>query len=266
MIGKLLVEKEEAVRPNGPPHLSHSRITRYLLCPEQYRLYYVEGLRPKLYSASLVFGQAVHQALAMFFRTGADPAASFATFWKEAGEVDLRYGARESWERLSESGASLLTKFVAEEVPRIASVSGTEKSFELGITDIDTPFVGVIDLIAEMDGKRTVIDFKTSASSYAEHEVKLSDQLTAYQLAEPEAERMALCVLVKTKEPKIEWHVSERNPADLIDYLAKAGHVAREISRGRFFKRPGLWCTWCDFLPVCLRDEHAVQETLVRLS
>src|SRR5437764_13086347 len=35
----------------------------------------------------------------------------------------------------------------------------------------------------------SVIDFKTSGSSYADHEAKLSDQLTAYQIAEPEAER-----------------------------------------------------------------------------
>jgi hypothetical protein len=39
-------------------------------------------------------------------------------------------------------------------------------------------------------------------------------------------QQMALCVLVKTKEPKIEWHVSARNSADLIDYLAKAGYVS----------------------------------------
>jgi hypothetical protein len=51
---------------------------------------------------------------------------------------------------------------------------------------------------------------------------------------------MALCILVKTKEPKIEWHVSDRNPDDLMDYLAKTGYVAREIVAGRFYKRPGM--------------------------
>ncbi len=55
------------------------------------------------------------------------------------------------------------------------------------------PFVGFIDLIGELDGKRTVVDFKTSASSYEEHEALLSDQLTAYQLAEPEVEQVARC-------------------------------------------------------------------------
>jgi hypothetical protein len=77
---------------------------------------------------------------------------------------------------------------------------------------------------------------------------------------------MALCVLVKTKEPKIEWQVSERSSEDLVEYLAKAGHVAREIKARRFFKRPGLWCTWCDFLPVCLKDERKIAETLVKVG
>jgi RecB family exonuclease len=225
----------------------------------------VEKLRPRIYSASLVFGQAVHQALAAFFRTGADPAISFAAIWKEAGQAELRYGPRESWERLNETGRVLLVKFVAEEVLRISKVTASEKAFELGITGIDTPFIGVVDLVADLDGKRTVTDFKTSASSYAEYEAQLSDQLTAYQLAEPDAEQMALCVLVKTKEPKIEWHVSQRNPDDLFDYLAKAGYVAREIAAGRFYKRPGMWCAWCDFLPVCLRDEQKIAETLVNI-
>jgi putative RecB family exonuclease len=266
MIAKLLQEKEEAVRPNGPPHLSHSRINRYLLCPEQYRLYYVENLRPRRYSAALVFGQAIHQALAAFFRMGTEPAVSFTALWKEAEQVELRYGARDSWEKLNEAGRALLAKFLAEEVSRISRVTASEKAFELGITGIDGPFVGVVDLVADLDGKRTVTDFKTSASSYAEHEVKLSDQLTAYQRAEPDAEQMALCVLVKTKEPKIEWHVSQRNSDDLLDYLAKAGYVAREIAGERFYKRPGMWCSWCDYLPACLKDDRRVAETLVRVS
>lgn len=266
MIGQLLAEKEERARPHGAPHLSHSRISRYLLCPEQYRLYYIENLRPRLYSASLVFGQVVHQALATFFRTGTDPAAAFAGLWKEASQVELRYGARESWEKLNETGQALLVKFIAEELRRIGNVTATEKAFELGVTGIEEPFIGVIDLVAELDSKKTVVDFKTSGSSYAEHEAQLSDQLTAYQLAEPDAEQMALCVLVKTKEPKIEWHVSARNPDDLIEYLAKAGYVAREIGAGRFYKRPGMWCAWCDFLPVCLKDERKIAETLVRVG
>src|SRR5437773_11346279 len=110
-----------------------------------------------------------------------------------------------------------------------------------------------------------VLDFKTAASAYQEHEAILSDQLTAYQLAEPEAEQTALCVLVKTKEPKIEWHVAARSGEDLAEFLAKAEYIGQEIAAGRFYKRSGKWCGYCEFLPVCMRDEARVRETLVRI-
>ena len=133
------------------------------------------------------------------------------------------------------------------------------------ITNLDLPFIGIIDLVAQLDEKRTVIDFKTSGSAYQPHEVVLSDQLTAYQLAEPTATQVALCVFVKTKVPQIEWHKTRRTGAQLTEYLAKAELVAREISAGRFYKRSGKWCAWCDYLPVCLGDEQTVKKTLIQI-
>ena len=106
------------------------------------------------------------------------------------------------------------------------------RPFRLRITSLDLPFVGVIDLVADLDGKRTVVDFKTANAAYQEHEAVLSDQLTAYQLAEPEAEQTALCVLVKTKEPKIEWHTAVRS-GDELAILAKIPSVIP----GTSFKR-----------------------------
>jgi hypothetical protein len=68
----------------------------------------------------------------------------------------------------------------------------------------------------------------------------------------PEAQQVALCVLVKTKEPRIEWHVSKRDAGHLAEYLAKVRIVAEDIARGKFYKRPGKWsrtviscrCAW----------------------
>ena len=76
----------------------------------------------------------------------------------------------------------------------------------------------------------------------------LSDQLTAYQLAEPDVEQTALCVLVKTKEPKIAWHLAKRSGEDLAEFLAKADIVGHDIADRRFYKRSGKWCSWCDYL------------------
>ena len=92
----------------------------------------------------------------------------------------------------------------------------------------------------------------------------MSDQLTAYQLAEPEAEQAALRVLVKTKEPKIEWHMAKRSGDDLAEFLAKADILAHDIAANHFYKRPGKWCAWCDYLPVWAKDEKGIEETLVK--
>jgi len=70
---RLIEESEELLDREPTPHLSHSRINRYLTCPEQYRLYYVEHLRPRIDSAGLVFGTVIHVAIADLFRTGEDP-------------------------------------------------------------------------------------------------------------------------------------------------------------------------------------------------
>lgn len=266
MIQELLTEKDERGAGNAPPHLSYSRINRYLHCPEQYRLYYIEKLRPRFPAAAIVFGQVMHAALALFFFDHGRPAAFFDEAWSEVKQIDLTYKEKESWEKLKASGSGLLEKFQQDFLKRISRVAGVEKRFEIRITSLKMAMVGAIDLVAHIDGKNTVLDFKTSASSYEEHEVAFSDQLTAYQLAEPAAEQTGLCVLVKTKDPKVEWHLSKRTGDQITEFLAKAEYVAREIAAARFYKRSGKWCSWCDHLPVCVKDKRKVEETLVRIN
>ena len=152
-----------------------------------------------------------------------------------------------------------------EEFPRLENISASEQAFDLVLTSLDVPFVGIIDLVAELDGAPTVIDFKTSGATYDSHEATLSDQLTAYQLAKPDVPQLALCVFVKTKEPRIEWYPVSRTGAQLVEFLSKADLVARAITAHHFYKRPGTWCAWCDYLPVCVRDEAKVKKELVQI-
>ena len=141
-----------------------------------------------------------------------------------------------------------------------------EKKFELNISNLDLPLVGVIDLVAEVDETEKVIDFKTSDKSYGPADVVLSDQLTTYQLSEPQVDELALCILLKTSEPRVEWHPTKRDSVRLTEFLDKAGYVAREIKTGQFYKRTGIHCSWCDFLPVCLGDKKKAEETLVQIK
>lgn len=263
---QIVVEREDFLCSADTPYLSHSRLNRYLLCPEQYRLYYVENLRPIRPPANLVFGQIVHKAMAYLFKAEGDPVVNFLFNWSEVRDSNLSYGPKESWEKLKETGQGLIAKFVADELHRFGEIESVELDFRLTVTSLDLPFVGIIDLVSEVNGKPTVVDFKTSASAYQNYEVMLSDQLTAYQFAVPGAEQAALCVLVKTKEPKIEWHFSRRGGEHLTEYLSKAEYLAQQILSMRFYKRPGKWCSWCDFLPVCIGDKQKTRETLVQVQ
>ena len=248
------------------PHLSYSRIQKYLTCPEQYRLYYIEGLRSKVESASLAFGSIVHLALADFFRHGTDPATTFRQHWEAMRTVELRFPRKESWDGLRVKGEKLLHAFLSEHRQKLGNVTYVEKAFRLGLSNLDVPFVGTIDLVAEMDGKRTIVEFKTAAADYEDYEVTLLDQLTAYYLVEPEAEQASVCVFVKTQKPKIEWHTARRTPEQVVEYVEKLELVADQIDQRNFYKRPGKWCRQCDFLPVCLGNRKRAQETLVRIA
>jgi len=266
MIDALFKEKEELFAKSKTPFLSFSRINKYLYCPEQYRIYYVLRYRLKAPKASLVFGQLIHEALAFHFRSGKEPVRTFSDAWQLLKDMGLKYVRAESWEKFKASGEGLLEKFLKEEMPKIGNVRAAEKVFKLNVTSLGLPLIGVIDLIADVEEKSTVVDFKSAATDYADHEAILSDQLSTYKLAEPEAEQMALCIFIKTKEPRIEWHVADRSGDQLTEYLAKIGYVAGEISAGHFYKRSGKWCTSCDFLPFCLNDKKKIEETLVQVG
>ncbi|MBI5762147.1 MAG: PD-(D/E)XK nuclease family protein, partial [Planctomycetes bacterium] len=174
----VLTESKERRDLFAAPHLSYSRLAKYQTCPEQYRLYYLERLRPRFPSASLVFGQVLHQALAELLAHQANAVEVFREQWQAVKQTELAYKAREPWEKLLSLGEQLLTRFQIEELPKLGAVEAVEKPFSLDVTTLALPFVGFIDLVAHYQGKRTVIDFKTAANAYQEYEVKLADQLT----------------------------------------------------------------------------------------
>jgi hypothetical protein len=200
------------------------------------------------------------------FNKKAEPVKFFTEVWDGLKNIPITYGKKDSWEKLNASGKGLLNKFVEEELPRIKSVKAVEKPFKLDISNLELPIVGVIDLVAEIDDREKIVDFKTAEKSYGVADVELSDQVTTYVMAEPTAEELAFCILVKTKEPRIEWHPTKRGPERIAEFLDKAGYAAREIKAGEFYKRSGVHCSWCDFLPVCLGDKKKAEEILVKAS
>ena len=108
-------DRNKPLNAGATPHLSYSRLQKYLTCPEQYRLHYIERFRPQVESASLVFGSVMHLALAELFRHGNDPNPLFLGEWDLLKSVNLRFSRKESWQRLRDIGQGLLDKFIQGE-------------------------------------------------------------------------------------------------------------------------------------------------------
>jgi len=265
--------------------LSHSRVNRYDFCPRSYRYYYIDGWRPKTKKPALLFGDAVDQALQAFFRAGEDPASAFEGFWGKLKDSPVAWGKgsfnrsrrpplpssktkRNSWEGFLEIGKRLLERFLAEEASRFSEVAPENVQRRLTADLEGLTVIGYPDLYCKVDGLLTLVDFKTAASPYDPEEVALNEQLTAYWwllLANDlPVERVAFCVLLKLKEPKIGWHFSTRSEEEVVEYREKLHLIAADIERGRFPKKSSScgFMGGCDFKPLCLGNEEKIQMTL----
>ena len=249
--------------------LSHSKVTRYDFCPRAYRYHYVEGWRPATRKPALLFGAAVDRALTALFQQAADPRVVFDEAWQALREVPVEWGKRHTWESLLDIGRSILARFVAEELRRFSDVDPTFVQRSLSADLHGVTFLGYPDLYAKVDGLRTLVDFKTAQAAYDPEEVQLNEQLTAYcWLLEANGlpvDRVAFCVLLKLKEPRIEWHFATRSPEEITEYQEKLALVADDVARGRFPKKTsscGLW-GGCDYRPLCLGNETAIRTQLV---
>src|ERR1051325_2120782 len=132
MSDAIVFEKEEAI---ATPHWSHSRIAKYLQCPEQYRLHYVVGLRTRIPTINLVFGKVIHGAMADLFTMG-DPVQFFQQRWENLKHVEMDCGKGETWERYRIMGERLIEKFMSQELERVGTVTAVEKAFTLTISNL----------------------------------------------------------------------------------------------------------------------------------
>jgi hypothetical protein len=157
------------------PHLAHSRLQKYPV-PGNTGSTTSKALGPKYEAGERVFGAVMHLALVPnIFRKQRDPFATVRTEGNACREFDLRHSQREGWEKLSNTGEVLLTKFLAREAHKFQQILAVEAAFQIGVSNVATPIVGTLDLLALLQGKRTLVEFKTAVNDWGEHDVLLSD-------------------------------------------------------------------------------------------
>jgi len=161
---------------------SYTQISQYLTCPRRYRHRYLDGWKEKDTRAAMLFGRAFEQALGAYFRRE-DPGAVLFSEWSAYQNQGLRYSNRDSWDRMLRQGIMLLDRFCQEDRIQIRQPQRNRQiKFTRQIAG-NSDFVAYIDAIGNLDGKRSLLEWKTSSSRYPEEPeglLSLDPQLVCY--------------------------------------------------------------------------------------
>ncbi len=194
--------------------LSFSAAQRYLLSPFSYFAHYFLRLRPAELSSALVFGSAFDEAInsllidkmegrkpdieksktlfcskfliqeingetrythedGLIKFTKADLDESILT------EEDLESGLNKSWLSLNRKGQLLIEAYAEQVLPRLERVLLVQHQISL-VNEEGDKFTGIVDFVAQIDGKIWIIDNKTSSIKYAANSANESAQLATY--------------------------------------------------------------------------------------
>jgi putative RecB family exonuclease len=255
-------------------YVSISQVKCFLRCPRQFELKYVRGLTPEFVPANLVFGSAIHEALAAYYgelKTTGEPLRRdlmldvFRGAWGKRieGDVPVQGDDDEDGQlsALVDKGVSMLHAFHEHAAHQILEVESVEHPFEIEIHDPDTgevldeKLVGFIDLVAVENGRRVIYEHKTSAKKYTTGQLKHDPQVTAYRMAMGMMGKgdvgMKFQVLTKTKVPAIQIAEVERTAQDEEDLLRTVQGVLRSVDAGVSYPLRGWQCRSCPYQAGC---------------
>ena len=247
---------------------SYTQISQYLRCPRSYRYRYLDGWREKDTRAAMVFGRCFEKALGAYFEQRDSTVALFKE-WEAFRDTAFEYRKGESWDRLLHQGVHLLEKFVRED-----RVCVPEENLQLKITrtlERGNEFVSYIDAIGELDGKRCLIDWKTTTSRYAEEPeglLSLDPQLICYSWISGLAE-VALVVFVRKQLPEIQYLKATISEEQRKDFGRLVQNTIGQLESGQFPTHSGIrfpqnGCVSCPHLGLCLDNQQLIEANLIR--
>jgi CRISPR/Cas system-associated exonuclease Cas4 (RecB family) len=249
---------------------SYTQISQYLSCPRRYRYRYLDGWMEKETSASLLFGRAFENALAALF-CREDPGQALFDNWSRYRNLTLEYSRGESWESMLESGIHLIERFVQDgrvQIPR------PRQNLQIKFTRQlpgGNEFVAYIDAIGQLDGKRSVIDWKTTVARYPEEPaglLALDQQLAAYSWVTGEP-AVAFVVFVRKRHPEVQYLSTTITQEQRKQFAALMEETIERIESAHFLPRSGIrfpqnGCMSCSYLGLCLGNQELAASQIVR--
>jgi putative RecB family exonuclease len=253
-------------------HFSASAIGKYLRCPRAYRYRYVDHRIGESRSSSLVYGSAIHTALAAYFTAlrNIDPEPSleelcdvFRGAWAENLDdgPPVLFGDDEDADKLTDLGMRMLEVFL-KKAPLYRDVVEIEMPFSVELSDPETGevlprLVGVFDaVVREREGRYAILEHKTAAKRWTEDKLAFDHQITAYSYAADQLglqnAQVVVHVLLKTKNPDLVLYRPHRSDADRRDLIDIVRGITKAVRAEVFHPIRDWHCRGCEYASACV--------------
>jgi putative RecB family exonuclease len=259
---------EVAKRLTGRDYISWSAISTFRQCPLKYRFRYIDGLPEESVSSALVFGTGIHTAVEQHYQailSGEEQPDvdrlmfAYRSAWLPHDPDAITFGSTETRASLDALAARMLTAFVNSPAATVQGrVLGVEEEIRGMLVEGVPDLYGRVDLLTEDSESLVITDIKTSRGKWSAGQVEDSgEQLLLYSHLASEispGKKIAtrFLVLTKTKEPVVEEHVHEAEPAAVKRTLAGVELVWRAIESGVFYPAPStVTCASCGYRAAC---------------
>jgi len=260
--------------PDWPrPATSKTRINTYRTCPLRYGFQYVSRQAREFVLAAELFGRAMHQAVAHYYRgrqqgvivTHSVLAEEFRLAFAaeiEKTEAPLRYANGYDESSMRSLGIELLSIFLRDVRPR--RIVAVEQRFAVplgepaaGVTAI---LIGILDLVeVDEDGDAIVVELKTGPGRISDRQAfeQLDGRVYAYALTQlgmrkpGESMLTRYDVLIKRKHPALAQTYAAQTDGRIRAFADWVQPVLEGIRRERFSPKRGWYCAHCPFQNRC---------------
>lgn len=249
---------------------SYTQISQYLACPRRYRHRYLDGWREKDTRAPMVFGRVFEKALSAYFQRE-DSAAVLFQEWAAYREAKLEYAPSDTWDRMAQQGVQLLERFAQEDRIRIRQPRRNLQIKMARPLPNGSDFVAYIDAIGYLDGKRCLLEWKTTSGRYPESPVDLvalDPQLICYSWISGISE-VAMVVFVRKRLVEVQYLRTTISDEQRAEFGQLVADTTGQIESGRFLRHSGIrfpqnGCVSCPHLGLCLNNQQLVDAKLTR--
>lgn len=245
------------VRPEGGTVIyRYSAISTAHFCLTKFRKQYILGEvaeGPK--NSNFVFGTAMHLAISSYFKDYADAVSTFKMYWNSIKPDDYSWD-RYGYSDLLEIGTTLLRKWEERHAKNYNPLH-VEKKLDFTLNSYSMQ--GTPDFIGAYKNKISVVDWKTSASTFDKRKGLIDGQMWLYVHAAKEVYNIDIEQIVYA--PFVKYGAIVQTPIvievtkdKLTSMLNNATLVIKDLEARTEWPRNEQNCLRCEFFSGCYQE------------